>query len=100
MAGSRAWPVASCLDVPLHCIPLFAFLDLVGLVRESQVKLKADKVDIAYPPVLQSGGRYDLKVPHFPLSHVSRSFAVHAVSHCGRTMVQGLHRAPILLAEL
>lgn len=27
-----------------------------------QVKLKADKVDIAYPPVLQSGGRYDLKV--------------------------------------
>lgn len=26
------------------------------------VKLKADNVDIAYPPVFQSGGKYDLKV--------------------------------------
>lgn len=27
-----------------------------------QVKLKAEMVDIAYPPIIQSGGKYDLKV--------------------------------------
>jgi len=27
-----------------------------------KVKLKSDNCDIAYPPVIQSGGKYDLKV--------------------------------------
>lgn len=27
-----------------------------------QVKLKQEMVDIAYPPIVQSGGKYDLKV--------------------------------------
>jgi nucleosome binding factor SPN SPT16 subunit len=27
-----------------------------------QVKLKADNCDVAYPPIIQSGGKYDLKV--------------------------------------
>ena len=27
-----------------------------------QVKLKSDNVDIAFPPIIQSGGQYDLRV--------------------------------------
>jgi nucleosome binding factor SPN SPT16 subunit len=30
--------------------------------RSTQVKLKAGNVDIAYPPIIQSGGAYDLRV--------------------------------------
>ena len=40
---------------------------------KAQIKLKAENVDIAYPPIFQSGGNYDLK-----LSAASDDSILHA----------------------
>lgn len=37
--------------------------DLTDPVAKLGVKLKKEVVDAAYPPIIQSGGQYDLKVP-------------------------------------
>jgi Metallopeptidase family M24 len=48
-------PLASRVDSCRHVLPRHHSVWL-------QVKLKQEMVDIAYPPIIQSGGKYDLKV--------------------------------------
>jgi len=40
--------------------------EVISKPEKVRVKLKEELVDIAYPPIVQSGGAYDFKCPHPP----------------------------------
>lgn len=53
--------------------------DLTDPVAKLGVKLKKEVVDAAYPPIIQSGGQYDLKVRGNHTSYRMRERAMEFV---------------------